>query len=74
MLALHRARVIDAISRTEEGEMGRSILQGDMPDEEDYHDEEDYVSRTREGVDVITVRVKAQADECRRRRPVAVLA
>ena len=35
MLALHRARVIDAISRTEDGEMGHSIFQQDMPGDED---------------------------------------
>ena len=37
LLALQRARVIDAISRTEEGEMGHSILERDMPDHEDHH-------------------------------------
>ena len=37
MLALHRAKIIDAISRTEECEMGHSLLQRDMPDDEDYH-------------------------------------
>ena len=36
MLALHRAQIIDAISRTEECEMGHSLLQRDMPDDEDY--------------------------------------
>jgi len=37
MLRLRRTQVLDAISRTEEGDMGHSILQKDMPDDEDYH-------------------------------------
>jgi hypothetical protein len=31
------SQVIDAISRTDEGDMGHSILQQDMPDDENYH-------------------------------------
>ena len=38
MLRLHRAQLFDAITRTDEGDMGHSILQEDMPDDEDYHD------------------------------------
>ena len=37
MLALHRAQVVDAISRSKEGDMDHSILQQDMPDDEDHH-------------------------------------
>ena len=37
MLRVHRTQLFDAISRTEEGDMGHSILQKDMPDDEDYH-------------------------------------
>ena len=37
MLLLHRTQVFDTISRIGEGDMGHSILQRDMPDDEDYH-------------------------------------
>ena len=37
MLRLHRAQHFDAITRTDEGDMGHSLLQKDMPDDEDYH-------------------------------------
>ena len=37
MLALHRDQVLNAITRTEEGDMSHSILQLDMPADEDYH-------------------------------------
>ena len=33
---LHPAQPFDAISRTEEGDDGHSILQKDMPDDEEY--------------------------------------
>ena len=33
---LHRAQLFDAITRADQGDMGRSILQKDMPDDEDY--------------------------------------
>lgn len=45
MLALHQTQVIDAIFCTEEGDMGHSILQGDMPDDEHFH----HASRPRGG-------------------------
>jgi hypothetical protein len=44
MLRLHRTQLFDAITRTDESDMGHSILQKDMPDDEDYH-----VSRIRGG-------------------------
>ena len=34
---LHRVQPFDAITHTEEGDVGHSILQKDMPDDEDYH-------------------------------------
>ena len=37
MLRLHRAQLFNAITRTDEDDMGHSILQKDMPDDEDYH-------------------------------------
>ena len=33
---MHRVQPIDALSRTEEGDDGHSILQKDMPDDEAY--------------------------------------
>ena len=33
---MHRVQPIDALSRTEEGDDGHSILQKDMPDDEEY--------------------------------------
>ena len=33
---MHRSQAIDAISRTQEGDSGHSILQQDMPDDEEY--------------------------------------
>ena len=36
MLRLHRAQPFDAITRTDEGNTGHSVLQKDITDDEDY--------------------------------------
>ena len=43
---LHRSKSVDAISRTHEGDRGHSILQQDMPDDEDYDCEPSWWRRT----------------------------
>ena len=37
MHRLHKAQKFDAVTRTDDGEVGHSILQKDVPDDEDYH-------------------------------------
>ena len=58
MHRLHRTQPFDAITCTEEGDAGHSILQKDMPDDEDYHccpsREESFAIQRRRGSRAIT--------------------